>query len=148
MEECKVKFHAHIFFTVISLCKTICEFLMRLTLRIIAGNTMPTFPKFNMEADNDTLEKEILFGNHPFQVRCQTSGGYSYDTWICLTLCFPGSDIELQLWHTLTIWCELWIKLVLSMYLNKIPQLCDCIMLSSQTINPYPTWALTFHTFN
>lgn len=77
VDECKVKFHAAHIFTVISLCKTICEFLMRLTLQIIAGNTMPTFPKFNMETNNDTLEKEILFGNHPFQVRCQTSGGYS-----------------------------------------------------------------------
>ena len=32
--------------------------------------------KFNMEPKNQTLEKEIPFGNHHFQVPCLTSGVY------------------------------------------------------------------------
>ena len=35
-----------------------------------------TPPKFNMEPKNQTLEKEIPFGNHHFQVPCLTLGVY------------------------------------------------------------------------
>ena len=35
---------------------------------------LSTPPKFNMEAKNQTLEKEIPFGNHHFQVPCLSLG--------------------------------------------------------------------------
>ena len=37
---------------------------------------LSTPPKFNMEAKNQTLEKEIPFGNHHFQVPCLSLGVY------------------------------------------------------------------------
>ena len=37
-----------------------------------------TPPKFNMEPENQPLEKEIPFGNHHFQVPCLFSGVYMF----------------------------------------------------------------------